>query len=94
MQDTSSENNEQQAKKDEKPKEQTERPPESPLNNFYYVRFRKSTPSCSAASRISGLSKGDVVMIQTDHGLEPANITAAGPSDLAETGDVSRQKAS
>ena len=94
MQDTSSENNERQPEQDGKPEDHQERQPEAPLNNFYYVRFRENTPSCSAASRIADISKGEVVMIQTDHGLEPAKTTGSGPADLAGIGDSSKQKAS
>ena len=93
MQDTSSENNAQQPEQDGQIKKQQEKPPEAPLNNFYYVQLRANTPSCSAASRIPDLSKGEVVMIQTDHGLEPSTITGCGPADLAETGDSNKQKA-
>ena len=94
MQDTSSKNTAREPKQDENSKEQPERQPEAPLNNFYYVRFRGNTPPCSAASRIAGLNKDEVVMAQTDHGLEPATITGSGPAELAEAGDPAKQKAS
>ncbi|MBU0673253.1 MAG: hypothetical protein KJ950_01260 [Proteobacteria bacterium] len=52
---------------------------DSPCSHYYAVRFRAPETPCSAGSRIAGLRRGDVVMIQTDHGLEPAMVTAPGP---------------
>lgn len=45
----------------------------------YYVRFRADTPILSATSRLAGLNRGEVVMIQTDHGPEPATVSGPGP---------------
>ncbi|HSH12952.1 MAG TPA: regulatory iron-sulfur-containing complex subunit RicT [Desulfurivibrionaceae bacterium] len=45
----------------------------------YYVRFRSGTPPFSAVSRLSGLGRGEVVMVQTEHGPEPATISGPGP---------------
>ncbi len=50
---------------------------EKPLS-YYRVRFRPEELVHTACSRISNLQKGDIVMIQTDHGPEPA--TVLGPS--------------
>ncbi len=65
----------------------------SPLNNFYYIRFRNGVPAFSAASRLAKLSRGEVVMTQTDHGLEPATVTNSGPQ-LDPDGNESKQRAS
>lgn len=54
-------------------------PNESAPNYFYYVRFRAGTPPFSAVSRLTGLRRDEVVMVQTDHGPEPATITGPGP---------------
>lgn len=67
--------------------------PASALNNFYYVRFRPHTPAVSAASRINNLVKDETVMIQTDHGLEPAIVTGSGP-ELDIPGRETKQTAS
>ena len=72
---------------------QAEHKPASALNNFYYVRFRANSPAFSAASRITNLARGEMVMVQTDHGLEPAKITGPGPQ-LDIPGKESKQTAS
>ncbi|MFZ5798221.1 MAG: hypothetical protein C4563_00175 [Desulfobulbus sp.] len=46
---------------------------------FYRVRFRDKGQEFTAESRISGLFKGDVVMIRTEHGPEPARIAGRAP---------------
>jgi cell fate regulator YaaT (PSP1 superfamily) len=91
--DTSSENNAPQPEEEKAQDEQTSKQPGSPLNNFYYIRFRSGSPAFSAASRLDNLSRDEVVMAQTDHGLEPATVTTSGP-DLDPEGDESKQKAS
>jgi cell fate regulator YaaT (PSP1 superfamily) len=72
---------------------QAERKPASTLNNFYYVRFRAGAPAVSAASRITNLVREEMVMVQTDHGLEPATVTGAGPQ-LDVPGRETKQTAS
>jgi cell fate regulator YaaT (PSP1 superfamily) len=54
----------------------------------YYVRFRTGTPPFSAVSRLAGLSRDEVVMVQTEHGPEPATLTGPGPDfqDQPQTG--------
>lgn len=54
---------------------------------YYYVRSRVGIPALSAASRISGLTRNEVVMIQTDHGPEPATVAGPGP-DFSEEPDT------
>lgn len=46
------------------------------LPKCYTVQFRPGEQIASAASRIQNLRSGEVVMVQTDHGLEPAVIRA------------------
>lgn len=54
-------------------------PGEPGPSHYYYVRFRADTPAFSAVSRLAGLARHEVVMVQTDHGAEPATITGPGP---------------
>lgn len=41
---------------------------------FYRIQFREGGQQSTAVATISGLLAGAVVMVQTDHGLEPAHI--------------------
>jgi cell fate regulator YaaT (PSP1 superfamily) len=50
---------------------------EKPLS-YYRIRFRPKELIHTACSRISNLRKGEIVMVRTDHGPEPA--TVLGPS--------------
>ena len=50
-------------------------------SSFYYVRFRSDSPPASAICRQAGLKRGEVVMVQTDHGPEPATISGPGPEE-------------
>lgn len=47
---------------------------------FYRIRFRDSGQEFTGGTRLKGLGKGDVVMIKTDHGLEPAHIFGSAPA--------------
>jgi len=50
-------------------------------NSFYYrIRFRKDGMHFTAVSSLAGLARGVLVLVTTDHGSEPAEIT--GPSPL------------
>jgi cell fate regulator YaaT (PSP1 superfamily) len=61
--------------------------PAAPLSgNFYYVRFRPGVTPFSAIARLTGLKRDDVVMVQTEHGLEPALISGPGPEDEIRAG--------
>ncbi|MBW2483729.1 MAG: hypothetical protein JRF05_00025 [Deltaproteobacteria bacterium] len=51
---------------------------EVPANHFK-VQFRPAEQICSAATKLQGLRKDEVVMVQTDHGLEPARILVVIP---------------
>lgn len=44
--------------------------------NHYRIQFRPAEQVCSASSRIQGLHREEIVMVQTDHGLEPARVRA------------------
>ena len=55
--------------------------------HYYYVRFRDKTAGFSAVSRIAGLSRNDVVLVQTDHGPEPTTVVGPGP-DFSEQPDI------
>ena len=58
------------------PKER--RPQERSVNHFK-VQFRPKDQSFSASTRLQGLQKNDVVMVQAEHGLEPARLLSAVP---------------
>ena len=47
--------------------------------NHYKVQFRPAEQVCSASTRLQGLKKDEIVMVQTDHGLEPARVLAVVP---------------
>ncbi|MCK9293847.1 MAG: hypothetical protein M0P70_02085 [Desulfobulbaceae bacterium] len=45
---------------------------------IYKIRFRKNEQIFSASSQVTNLKLGEEVMIQTDHGPEPARVTGLG----------------
>ena len=47
--------------------------------SHFKVQFRPKEQLFSASTRLQGLQKDEVVMVQTDHGLEPARLIAAVP---------------
>ncbi len=49
------------------------------LVNHYKVQFRPAEQLCSASTRLQELQKDEVVMVQTDHGLEPARVLTIVP---------------
>jgi cell fate regulator YaaT (PSP1 superfamily) len=53
-------------------------PEEKQLNN-YKIQFRKKDQIFFAVSRIPNLKADEIVMVQTDHNLEPARIVGLGP---------------
>jgi cell fate regulator YaaT (PSP1 superfamily) len=65
------ENNSQASPPEKKPKER--------VINHFKVQFRPAEQICSASTRLQGLQKDEVVMVQTDHGLEPARVLAVVP---------------
>ena len=52
----------------------------SPLH-FFKIRFREQGQEFTAGTKVSDLKRGDLVMVRTDHGPEPATIInrTAGP---------------
>jgi len=49
------------------------------LVNHFKVQFRPAEQLYSASTKLQGLKKDEVVMVQTDHGLEPARVLAIIP---------------
>ncbi len=47
--------------------------------NYYRIQFRKGGQQFTAASASPGCLPGTVVMVQTDHGIEPARIAGNAP---------------
>ncbi len=50
-----------------------------PADVFYHIRFREDGQQFTAASSITGLPRDTVVLIKSDHGLEPALIKETAP---------------
>lgn len=48
--------------------------PENRPLNFYRIQFRQGQQVSMAGSRLNNLQKGEVVMVQTEHGKEPAMV--------------------
>ncbi len=69
--------NEQKAEQDNKPSESQKQ--------FYRIRFRQDGQEFTAVSKIASLMRDEVVMVKTDHGLEPALVYGfAAPSPEPE----------
>jgi cell fate regulator YaaT (PSP1 superfamily) len=47
---------------------------------YYRIQFRPEGQIHTAGSKIAALKKGEVVMVQTDHGQEPAKVFSLAPS--------------
>jgi len=47
---------------------------------FYRIRFRLEGQEFTAVSSLAGLGRHEIVMIRTDHGLEPAIVISGAPS--------------
>lgn len=58
-------------------------------NEYYRIRFREDGQMFTASSSIAGLVRDDIVMVKTDHGLEPAII--AGPAPICGCRQQSQQ---
>jgi cell fate regulator YaaT (PSP1 superfamily) len=54
-----------------------ETPPQEPV--FYRFQFREGGQQFTGAGPLPGLIRGTVVMVETDHGLEPARIAGYSP---------------
>lgn len=46
---------------------------------FYHIRFRQDGQQFTASSSTAGLKREAMVMVKTDHGLEPAHIVDVAP---------------
>ena len=66
-----SENNNQTTAEETHPKERSV--------GHFKVQFRPNEQSFSASTRLQGLQTDDVIMVQTEHGLEPARLISAVP---------------
>jgi len=59
--------------------------PEPEQPKIYRIRFREGMPFHSAISKIQNIRDNELVMIKTDHGLEPASIVGFSASYPEET---------
>jgi cell fate regulator YaaT (PSP1 superfamily) len=77
----------------EPPPTDEERNRESNLRHYYKIRFREQGQEFTAATALSDLHRGDIVLALTDHGPEPATIInrTAGPSEPSAPRPVSYQ---
>ena len=50
----------------------------SEMSKFYQIKFRQKGHIYSASSKIQNLANKELVMLQTDHGQEPAEICGQG----------------
>jgi cell fate regulator YaaT (PSP1 superfamily) len=69
----------QQPQKDQRPAPPEKKDENRPLD-YYKIRFRHAEHDFSAATRLQHLHKDEVVMVQTEHGLEPARVLYSAPS--------------
>jgi len=56
-----------------------EKHPQERSVSHFKVQFRRKEHLFSASTRLQGLQKDDVVMVQTEHGLEPARLITVVP---------------
>ena len=56
-----------------------ERRPQERSVSHFKVQFRPKQQAFSASTRLQGLQKNDVVMVQAEHGLEPARLLSVVP---------------
>ena len=47
--------------------------------NYYRIQFRPEGQVHTAGSKVEALKKGEAVMVQTDHGQEPARVFSLAP---------------
>ena len=47
---------------------------------FYRIRFRREGQEFTAVSQIAGLVRDELVMVRSDHGLEPAVVVSGAPA--------------
>ncbi|MBW2467071.1 MAG: hypothetical protein JRF02_07205 [Deltaproteobacteria bacterium] len=68
----------QETKNDYPAKAEESQPPKQSVSHFK-VQFRPAEQLFSASTRLQGLQKNEVVMVQTEHGLEPARLLSYIP---------------
>lgn len=56
---------------------------DAPADKLYRVQFRPERRILSAVSRIKNLKQDEIVMVQTDHGQEPARLAWTGFDPVA-----------
>ncbi len=54
---------------------------------FYRIRFRDDGQEYTASAFMADLKRGDMVMIKTDHGLEPARVYGPAPADPEDSAE-------
>jgi cell fate regulator YaaT (PSP1 superfamily) len=79
----------QQPQKDQQPGPPEKKQDSRPID-YYKIRFRHAEHDFSAATRLQNLLKDEVVMVQTEHGLEPARVLSSAPDWPA---DIEQKKA-
>lgn len=68
-----------QENKNNNPATAEEKHPQERSLSHFKVQFRRKEHLFSASTRLQGLQKDDVVMVQTEHGLEPARLISVVP---------------
>jgi cell fate regulator YaaT (PSP1 superfamily) len=68
-----------QENKNNNPVTAEEKHPQERSLSHFKVQFRQKEHLFSASTRLQGLQKDDVVMVQTEHGLEPARLISVVP---------------
>ncbi|MFC1837291.1 hypothetical protein ACFLYW_01255 [Thermodesulfobacteriota bacterium] len=56
-----------------------EKQPREHSASHFRIQFRPEEQIFSATTRLHGLQKNDVVMVQAEHGLEPARLLSVVP---------------
>ena len=61
---------------------QAESTPAEPVESrvFYRIRFRNDGQEFTIETALEGLQRDEVVMVKTDHGLEPAKVVKSAPA--------------
>ncbi len=55
-------------------------PKKKEVKEYYRIRFRQDGQEFTAEALVHGLLRNELVMVKTDHGLEPALISGPAPS--------------
>ena len=67
--------------------------PEPKLPRCCAIRFRPGDQTVTAISRLDDLCRDELVMVQTDHGLEPALMVGRQPAGLVDADRVTSEDA-